>query len=152
MIKKNKKRKQKPNSKVTKIKCFRCNELFKSRRNDAKFCSSLCRVQERNFRIENGLEYLVFSGTGYKLKMFLFKFYELKYNFGFSEDYYEIKGFAEQNDMNKSWKFQSNEYIVYYSPTNKKNPYEVYFSQKKYGKLMSFNKIESISNVLKKFN
>ena len=145
MIKKLKKRKIKHNSKVTIINCLRCCKAFRSMRNDAKFCSALCRVQERNFRVENGLEYWVFTGSGQNLKSFLLKHNELRFNFGFSEDYDDIKCFAEQNDMSKSWKFHSSGFVVYYSPSNKKSPYEMYFNQQKYDKLKSYINIQNIN-------
>lgn len=87
----------------------------------------------------------MFSGTGQNLKSFLLKHNELRFNFGFSEDYDDIKSFSEQNDMTKSWKFQSNGFIVYFSPTNRKKPYDLYFNQQKYDKLQSYNKIEAIN-------
>ena len=62
-MEKTNKQKIKPNAKLSKIKCFRCNCIKEAQRNDAKYCSDLCRVQERNDRIEQGYDNFIVNGT-----------------------------------------------------------------------------------------
>ena len=60
-----KKQKKAPqsNAKLSKIKCLRCGIEKIHHRNDAKFCSDLCRVQEMNERKENGFVKMVARGN-----------------------------------------------------------------------------------------
>lgn len=125
-MKKSKKRKIRHNSKTTEIKCFRCKSFKISQRKTAKFCSTLCRVQERNDRIENGYTHFIVDGTLQQVADFFDEYDKLEFGFGFFYEYGEIKDYISSADVNLSWKVTLNGFLVYYFANNKKKPFEIY--------------------------
>ena len=126
-------KKLKHNSKATKIKCIRCEKAFLAHRNDAKFCSSLCKVQESLERKENGYTILLVAGSKKELEN---HFLKLTYTNPFSflilsnDDLSKVRnamaGNEEKQQTNLSWKFKTIEYLLYCFPHLKKKPFELY--------------------------
>ncbi len=128
------------NSKVTKTWCVRCQKAFNSHRNDAKFCTDLCRVQEGIERKENNMVELVLKGSKSDLQNYLHP----KYSFSVlgvlsaivknPNEFYPITEALRLNNVNqekKSWKIVTNEYWLYCFPNIKKYPFELYFTKQK---------------------
>ena len=135
--------KSKQNSKTTKIVCFRCGKSQKVLRNDTKFCSDLCRVQERNFRLENGYSKSLFEGKENELR----ECYGVppslfKVNNPLVDDFYVIKYFLETADIDQSWKKEFPGFIVYHFPNSKLNPYQIYCTKAKFDKWLDYKKKE----------
>ncbi len=136
-MKKIEKKRIKHNAKLTKINCLRCNVLFNAHRNNAKYCSSLCRVQENNFRKEIGLVNYVFSGTFNELKVNLCTSDFSKLHYGFDDDFDDIKDIIEIKKLDLPWKYCFKDFIIYHTPHIKKKPFELYFND---SKLLKYNK------------
>ncbi|MES2286769.1 MAG: hypothetical protein V4547_13855 [Bacteroidota bacterium] len=127
--------KLKYNSKTNKIVCFRCGRLKKVLRSDTKFCSDLCRVQERNFRLENGFAKSLFEGKESELQ----KCYDYppslhKVNNPLVKDFLDIKYFLKTVEVDRSWKEKFPGFIVYHFPNNKLKPYQIYCTEDKFNK------------------
>lgn len=122
----------KHNSKVTEIKCIRCGVKIKVRRNDAKTCSSLCRVQEGIERKEKGYTHRVFRGNKNGLNEFLNNIENSPINMTFNECIIGIREGIKINDNSASWKVDGKGYRLVFFPNNKKHPFELYFDTNKY--------------------
>ncbi len=137
-MKKTTKKIVKCNAKRTKIKCLRCNEPFIAERNTAKCCSALCRVQESNFRKENGFLNSVFSGTFNELKNNLNTSDFTKLLYGFDDDLDDIKDLIDRKKLDLPWKYSFKDYMIYHIPHIKKKPFELYYNDSKLEKYTKF--------------
>lgn len=136
-------KKLKRNSKATPIVCFRCGMPKKVHRNDTRFCSDVCRVQERNFRLENGYAESLFEGKVNELK----EFYgappsSFKVNNPLAKDSYDIKYFLEAADVDQSWKKEFSGFIVYHFPNSKLKPYQIYCTKAKFAEWKDYEEKE----------
>jgi hypothetical protein len=129
MSKKETKRKIEHNSKVSKIKCLRCGFLTTMLRNDALYCSTLCRVQESNDRKENGKNVKVFSGN----KKALLDFLNLKNSTGvfllLENESEIIIDELNKREINDSFKIEYPSFSIYYNPLNKKKPFSMFITE-----------------------
>jgi hypothetical protein len=129
MSKKETKRKIEHNSKVSKIKCLRCGFLTTMLRNDALYCSTLCRVQESNDRKENGKNVKVFSGNKKALQDFL----NTKNNTGvfllLENESEIIIDELNKREINDSFKLVYPSFSLYYNPLNKKKPFSMFITE-----------------------
>ncbi len=120
---------KKHNSKATKIKCIRCKKEFLAHRNDAKFCSDLCRIQERLERKEKGYIISIVAGNKNELERQL-KLEEPKKHFKIlptDNDISKLRNEISKNeDLKISWKFETKGYLLYCFPHLKKKPFELY--------------------------
>lgn len=121
----------KHNSKTTDIRCIRCGEKIKARRNDRKTCSGLCRVQEGKERKEKGYLHRVFNGTKKDLDTFLNKIIDLRSFSHFYNISIEIRNGIKMNDKSNCWKIDKKDFRLVFFPSNKKRPFELYFTQSK---------------------
>jgi hypothetical protein len=137
-MEKTNKKKLKPNAKLTKIKCLRCNCIKEAQRNDAKFCSDLCRVQERNDRIEKGYDNFIVNGTLHDVKECFNKYNKVQFGFGFYDELNYLQEHIDDSDMSVSWKIVFKGILVYYIANNKKKPFEIYFNDNYKTKLATF--------------
>ena len=134
---------KKHNSKATKIKCLRCENEFSAHRNDAKFCSDLCRVQERLGRKEKG--YIISLVAGNKIELEKeFKVQEPKslFNiFPIDNDISKLRNEVSKNeDLKLSWKFETKEYLLYCFPHLKKKPFELFCTKEQNNQYVVFAK------------
>jgi len=136
--------KVKRNWKTTEIKCFRCGYLIKAFRKDTRFCSDLCRVHERESRLENGYVEPLFEGAEDEMKKF--------FGWGHAiylmqnpllKDYLQISTFINSADRKTSWKQNFTGFIVYHFPTSKSNPFQIYYTTEKLRYWMDYSKKES---------
>lgn len=133
----------KRNSKTSKIECFRCGVLKTVLRNDTKFCSDLCRVQERIFRQGKGYVNLLFDGPesglvgcyGYPPAIH-------KINNPLVEDCWDIKNYLKAASAAQSWKKEFRGFIVYYFHNSKGKPYQIYCNDEKFRKWSDFKEKE----------
>ena len=129
MPKKETKRKIEHNSKVSKIKCLRCGFLTTMLRNDALYCSTLCRVQESNDRKENGKNVKVFSGN----KKALLDFLNVKNSTGvfllLEKESEIIIDELNKREPNQSFKLEYPSFSLYYNPLNKKKPFSMFITE-----------------------
>jgi hypothetical protein len=129
MPKKETKRKIEHNSKVSKIKCLRCGFLTTMLRNDALYCSTLCRVQESNDRKENGKNVKVFSGNKKALQDFL----NTKNSTGvfllLENESEIIIDELNKREINDSFKLEYPSFSLYYNPLNKKKPFSMFITE-----------------------
>ncbi len=120
---------KKHNSKATKIKCIHCKKDFSANRNDAKFCSNLCRVQERLTRIEKGYTISLVTDNKKELEKLL-KSEEPKFLLNIlptDNDISSLRNEVSKNEESKiSWKFETKGYLLYCFPHLKKKPFELY--------------------------
>ena len=130
------KKKLRPNAKLTKIKCLRCNCIKEAQRNDAKFCSDLCRVQERNNRIEKGFDNFIVRGTLHDIKGYFNKYKMVR--FGFYDELNDLQEHIDDADMSVSWKIVIKGILIYYIANNKKKPFEIYFNSNYKTKLATY--------------
>jgi hypothetical protein len=140
-MEKTNKKKLKPNAKLTKIKCLRCKCFKEAQRNDAKFCSALCRVQERNDRIEKGYDNFIVNGTLHDVKECLNKYNKVQFGFGFYDELNDLQEHIDDADMSVSWKIVIKGILVYYIANNKKKPFEIYFNKRYKDKVNQYNLI-----------
>lgn len=139
--------KLKRNSKTTNIKCFRCGQNKKVLRNDTIFCSDLCRVQEHNFRTENGyMTKAKFEGKEHEWKSFF------GYPRGIHEkysplikDYSLIDTFISTAPKDQSWKKEFIGFVVYYFHNLKLKPFQIYFTADKFKTIANFQKLNKKS-------
>jgi hypothetical protein len=143
-MEKTNKKKLKPNAKLTKIKCLRCNCIKEAQRNDAKFCSDLCRVQERNDRIEKGYDNFIVNGTLHDVKEYFNKHKMVQFCFGFYDELNDLQEHINDADMSVSWKIVIKGILVYYIANNKKKPFEIYFNDNYKTKLATFELTNSL--------
>lgn len=143
-MEKTNKKKLKPNAKLTKIKCLRCNCIKEAQRNDAKFCSDLCRVQERNDRIEKGYDNFIVNGTLYDVKECFNNYNKVQFGFGFYDDLHDLQEHINDTDMSVSWKIVIKGMLVYYIANNKKKPFEIYFNDNYKTKLANYELTNSL--------
>jgi len=129
MSKKETKRKIVHNSKISKIKCLRCGCLTTMLRNDALYCSTLCRVQESNDRKENGKNVKVFSGNKKALQDFL----NTKNSTGvfllLENESEIIIDELIKREINDSFKLEYASFSLYYNPLNKKKPFSMFITE-----------------------
>lgn len=127
------------NAKITDGYCLRCKNSFKAHRYDKKYCSDLCRVQDGIERRENGFVKLVFRGTKIELEHFFNE--RIKHGQNtfllslirvFDNTKHDINEIIKSNESNKSWFMETNDFRIDHIAHNKKKPFELYFSLKKY--------------------
>ena len=143
-MEKTNKKKLKPNAKLTKIKCLRCNCIKEAQRNDAKFCSALCRVQERNDRIEKGYNNFIVNGTLHDVNQCFNKYNKVQFGFGFYDDLHDLQEHINDADMSVSWKIVIKGILIYYIANNKKKPFEIYFNDNYKTKLAKYELANSL--------
>jgi hypothetical protein len=137
-MEKTSKKKLKYNAKLTKIMCLRCNCIKEAQRNDAKFCSALCRVQERNDRIEKGYDNFIVQGTLHDVKGYFNKYNKVQFGFGFYDELNDLQEHINDADMSVSWKIVIKGMLAYYIANNKKKPFEIYFNDNYKTKLAKY--------------
>src|ERR1035437_3118109 len=123
------------NSKTTKISCVSCNHDREVSKSNAKYCSTLCRVNERNYRIEKGFTYFVFKGSEKELKEFYNKYNIFLLSFPFKNDLHEFETIIKTNNLTKSLKHEYGNYILYYFDNLKVDKYELFYNKSKYDAL-----------------
>ena len=151
-MEKTNKKKLKPNAKLTKIMCLRCKCFKEAQRNDAKFCSDLCRVQERNDRIEKGYDNFILNGTLHDVKEYFNKYKMVRFGFGFYDELNDLQEHIDDADMSVSWKIVIKGILVYYIANNKKKPFEIYFNKRYKDKVDQYNLIIMPKIVIAKKN
>lgn len=139
------------NSKVTEIKCIRCEKEFKSHRNDTKTCSDLCRVQEGIERKEKGYIHRVVFGTKAELDSFLNKLTNWRSVLRFSTLVNKIRNAIEINDNSNAWKMEDTGFRLTFFPGNKKKPFELYFNEAKFKEMELFHSSKSKTPEFKYF-
>jgi hypothetical protein len=134
-------RKLNRNSKISKIKCLHCFHIEVVYRNDAKYCSTLCRVQESNFRKEKGLTFLLFEGIEEKLQKFYERFSNILQINPLYKDIFEIEKIKNKNATNviQSWKHEFQDFIMYYFVNVKSKPYQIFCNEQKYKKWKDYD-------------
>ena len=137
-MEKTSKKKLKYNAKLTKIMCLRCKCFKEAQRNDAKFCSDLCRVQERNDRIEKGYDNFIVQGTLADVKEYFNKYNKVQFSFGFYDELNDLQEHINDADMSVSWKIVIKGMLAYYIANNKKKPFEIYFNDNYKTKLAKY--------------
>jgi len=143
-MEKTSKKKLKYNAKLTKIMCLRCNCIKEAQRNDAKFCSDLCRVQERNDRIEKGYDNFIVNGTLHDVKGYFNKYKMVQFGFGFYDELNDLQEHINDADMSVSWKIVIKGMLAYYIANNKKKPFEIYFNDNYNTKLAKYELTNSL--------
>jgi hypothetical protein len=143
-MEKTSKKKLKYNAKLTKIMCLRCNCIKEAQRNDAKFCSDLCRVQERNDRIEKGYDNFIVQGTLADVKEYFNKYNKVQFGFGFYDELNDLQEHINDADMSVSWKIVIKGMLAYYIANNKKKPFEIYFNDNYNTKLAKYELTNSL--------
>lgn len=132
--------KLKHNSKTTKIKCVHCNHFKKVQRNDAKWCSSLCKVQESNYRKENAWTEMLFEGTEEQL-LKLYGYGPLFVHVNpLKNDLTLIRRAQEDLGNKESWKSEFPGFILYHFVNRPSKPYQVFCTKAKRDLLDDFQK------------
>jgi hypothetical protein len=139
-------RKYKPNSKLTEGKCLRCSIVFKSFRNDARYCSTLCRVQERNYRIENKINNLVSSGSLDELKSFMNRFLNQSIFKGLEDEFEDFIELYLKTNNELGWKYKSKNILVYYFIKKNKKELQLFFDDQLNNKLQVGIRINDVLN------
>lgn len=123
-------RKNKLTRKTSVIKCINCNKNQKVTRTDAKYCSDLCKKRESLFRIEKGYTFKI----GKELNNDLIAFYnerpfQLHPN-PFTKEIKVLIGTKKPDQMTLPWKYEFNNFILYYFPHLKKNKFNLFYNEK----------------------
>lgn len=122
-------KKIKHNSKITKIKCLHCDHFKMVQRNDAIYCSDLCRVQEENYRTQIGMAKLFIETTYESLKKEYLDLWLM--NSPFQKDFIKIATAFDTNDSQQNWKYlnASSRFIIYFTPNSKSKNFKLYYNQ-----------------------
>ncbi len=130
-MEKKQKKTQHSNAKLSKIKCLRCGIEKIHHRNDAKFCSDLCRVQEMNERKENGYIKIAARGNWTDILSY-FKAPDTPLNILLGGPFkWELEALNEMKRVLKESaveKIQKRGMLLYYLPHLKNGQYELYVS------------------------
>lgn len=133
-------KKLKHNAKTTKIKCAHCNHNKNMLQSDAQYCTPLCRVQEGNYRKENGWTELLFEG----------KEEDIQKLYGYGAHFFDVNPL--KNDLilvtraintygtTQSWKLAFPDFIVYYFVNVKAKPFQIFYKESKHKILKDFEK------------
>ena len=140
------------NSKTTEIWCVRCCKLRKVSKSNGKYCSTLCRNNERNYRIYKGLTYSKFKGSRNALKEYYAQCdIPLLISFPFRDELNEFDNLLKTNNMSKSWKQEYGNYILYYFENLKVDKFELYYNEiKNKSSQITITQFEATSGLVRK--
>jgi hypothetical protein len=122
-------KKIKYNSKRTKIKCLHGNHSKPVNREEAIFCSALCRVQEENYRKQIGMAKLFIETSYESLRKEYLDLWIM--NTSFQKDFIEIATAFKTYGSKENWKYlnASNRFIIYFSQHSKTKNFKLYYNQ-----------------------
>lgn len=126
-------KKLKHNAKTTKIKCVRCEENKIRKRRDAKYCSDLCKVQERLYRIEKGFIKLIVNELEKGLKAF-YNEVQFQHKNPFIKELQDLEETNTPINYNMPFKLEFKDFILYYFSNKRFKKFEIHCNNEIYNK------------------